>query len=676
MYLETCRSLRDDEARATAGTNDAATHQILRSRKIYLKPESMAKLPSAAKAARYGERLWHGLSHALKQTALHQSAPRANYPEVGCFPFGERARRFASWLGADAGVPRPARNDNQKSRSGRANDAASSRVLRSKTRRVGVGLMLSVAIWPLAVGGLVGCKGRVPEAGSAVMVIESSPNNLDLRVGTDAQSERVGGLLFDALVKKDAHFELRPWLAEQWEQPDARTWVIHLRDGVRFHDGRPLEAEDVAWTIRSMTDGTLVTAKGGAFAAVERVEAPDRLTVVVRLKRPDAGLLFNMSDGLFGVVPRGSGKELGLKPVGSGPFRFMSAVQDKEVVVERNRDYWADRVDRLNSGERAAADPTLLHKAQKDRAPAARGRLLERLRFAVVPDAITTALELKKGSADAESNVITLDMVHALRDAPGLRTETGPSSVAVYLTFNVADPLLRDRRVRQAVACALDRQAIVDALWRGKARVANSLLPPGHWARAADAEMAAYPHDVGRAQALLEAAGYRAGKDGVRLRLTIKTSTDETTRLMATVMQAQLRSAGIELQVRSAEFGTFYADVTKGAFQLYALRWIGVNEDPDVFRYALATAMMPPRGGNRGHYSNARVDALLAEAGAATDREVRRRDYVEVQQILAEELPVLPLWYPDNEVVHSTRMMEVRPGVAGDFGWLREARVE
>ncbi len=527
----------------------------------------------------------------------------------------------------------------------------------------------ALVLWKAAVSLLAsccvlgGCRSRRPEPGVAVMAIESSPNNLDLRIGTDAQSERVGGLLFDALVKKDAHFELRPWLAERWEQPDARTWGFHLRDGVRFTDGRPLEAEDVAWTIRSMTDGTLVTAKGGAFASVERVETPDRLTVVVRLRRPDAGLLFNMSDGLFGVVPRGSGKELGQHPVGSGPFRFVSAVQDKEVIMERNHAYWADRV--------AGPDSFGIARSQTPG-----GHLIERLRFAVVPDAITTALELKKGSADAESNGITLDMVHALRDTPGLRTETGPSSVAIYMTFNVADPLLQDKRVRQAVACALDRQAILDALWRGKARLANSLLPPGHWARAADAEMASYPHAAARARGLLEAAGYRAGKDGVRLRLTIKTSTDETTRLMATVMQAQLRAAGIDLQIRSAEFGTFYADVTRGAFQIYALRWIGVNEDPDIFRYALQTEMMPPRGGNRGHYSNARVDALLAEAGAATDRELRRRDYVEVQTILADELPVLPLWYPDNEVVHSARMSEVRPGVSGNFDWLREARVE
>ena len=521
---------------------------------------------------------------------------------------------------------------------------------------------------------LIGCCARAPQPGTVVMAIESSPNNLDLRVGTDAQSERVGGLLFDALVKKDAHFNLRPWLAERWEQPDARTWVFHLRDGVRFTDGRPLEAEDVAWTIRSMTDGTVVTAKGGAFAAVDRVDVADRRTLTVRLKRPDAGLLFNMSDGLFGVVPRGAGQEFGRHPVGSGPFRFVSAIQDKEVVMERNHAYWADRLEGDLSDLPGAATATSSTQAKaRVVQPGAR---IERLRFAVVPDAITTALELRKGSADAESNAITLDMVHALRDTPRLITETGPSSVAIYMAFNVKDPSLGDTRVRQAVACALDRQAIIDALWRGKAQLANSLLPPGHWARAADAEMASYPHDAARARALLDAAGYRPAKSGVRLRLTLKTSTDETTRLMATVMQQQLRAAGIDLQIRSAEFGTFYADVTKGAFQMYALRWIGVNEDPDIFRYALMTEMMPPKGGNRGHYSNSRIDSLLAEAGAATDRELRRRDYVEVQKILANELPVLPLWYPDNEVVHSTRMTEVQPGVSGSFDWLREARMK
>ncbi len=500
--------------------------------------------------------------------------------------------------------------------------------------------------------GMIGCRAKVEAPGSVVMIIESSPNNLDLRQGTDAQSERVGGLIFDALVKKDEHYELQPWLATSWEQPDALTWVFHLRDGVRFHDWRPLEAEDVAYTIRSLIDGSLVTAKGGNFAAIDRVQVRDRLTVVVQTKRPDAGLLFNMSDGLFGVVPRGSGRDFGLHPVGSGPFRFVSAVQDKEVVVERNHDYWAG-MPAVHAGEQR----------------------IERIRFEVVPDTITSALELEKGSADLASNVVTLDMVHRLESRPNLKVESGPGSPVIYVTFNVTDKLLRDKRVRQAVALGIDRQAIVDAIWRGQARLANTLLPEGHWAAATDAELAQYPHDVGRARRLLDEAGFRARRDGVRMRLTMKTSTDETTRLMAVVLQQQLKEIGIRLEIRSAEFGTFYADVTKGAFQIYALRWIGSNEDPDIFRYAYGSGSFPPKGGNRGRYSDARVDALLAEAAAAEDRTVRKADYVEVQRILADELPSIPMWYPNNEVVHTRRITNVRPRASGTFDFLTEAEV-
>jgi len=283
----------------------------------------------------------------------------------------------------------------------------------------------------LPVLALAGCRARNEAPGSVVMAIESSPNNLDLRQGTDAQSERVGSLVFDALVVKDDHFVLQPWLATSWERPDAVTWVFHLRDGVRFHDGRPLEADDVAWTIRSLIDGTIVSSKSGNFAAVKSVETPDRLTVVVHTKYPFSGLLFNMSDGLFGVVPRGAGKDLGLHPIGSGPFRFVSAVQDKEVVLERSPLCW-----------RAPAVP-----------PPGK-HLVDHVRFAVVPDTITTALEMKKGSADVVSNVVTLDMVHALEQAPNLSVATDESSIAIYMTLNVQDPVLRDKRVRQAMAFA------------------------------------------------------------------------------------------------------------------------------------------------------------------------------------------------------------------------------
>ncbi len=486
------------------------------------------------------------------------------------------------------------------------------------------------------------------------MAIENSPTNLDPRMGTDAMSERIGGLIFDALVRKDEHYEMQPWLARSWEQPDPLTWVFHLREGVQFQDGRPLGAEDVAWTINSLVDGSLVTSKAGAFANVARAEASDRLTVVVRMKTADASLLFNLSDGLFGVVPRGSGKEFGRAPVGSGPFRLVSQKQDDAVVLERNASYWGGA-----DGKGAAR--------------------LERVRFQVVPDAVTVALEMEKGSVDIASNQLTLDMVHALEGRPGLRMETGEGSPVMYLNFNVggtggAAPL-RDVRVRQAIACAMDRAAIVHAVWRDKARLADTLLPASHWAAAPAGDLASYPHDVRRAKALLDAAGYKADRDGVRVRLEMKISTDETTRLLAEILQQQMAAAGIALTLRSSEFGTFYSDVTSGRFEMYALRWIGSNEDPDIFRYAFGSDRFPPKGGNRGHYSDARVDALLRAAANTTDEAERRKDFVEVQEILAVEVPAVPLWYPNNEVVHTTRVLGIVTRGDGGFGFLREAWV-
>jgi len=504
---------------------------------------------------------------------------------------------------------------------------------------------------------LSACRTPPPPPGTVVLILESSPNNLDLRQGTDVQSERTGSLIFDSLVKKDADFNLQPWLATSWEQPDPLTWIFRLRDGVRFHDGRPLEAADVVWTIQSLIDpaltkslpgGTLISPKSGSFAAVDRVEARDRLTVVVRLKRPDPALLFNLSDGLFGVVPRGSGADLGIHPIGSGPYRFVSQMQDKEVVLERAPGCWSE--------------PNGL-------APYAR------LQFNIVPDTITSALELQKGSADAASNVLTPDMVYALRNSPAVEIATTPGSSIWYLNFNVADPLLRDRRVRQAVALAIDRPAIIASLDRGKARLAEgSLLPPGYWATADPASLAQYPHSPARAQALLEAAGYRAGADGVRIHLALKTSTDEQTRQLAAVLQQQLRAAGIALSIRSAEFGTFYSDVTHGAFQMYVLKWIGSNEDPDIFRYMYSSASFPPQGANRGHYVNPALDALLAQAAAESgpDAQTRRRaDYIEIQKILSVDLPSIPLWFPSSSLVHSRRLHNATAQPDGNFDFLR-----
>jgi peptide/nickel transport system substrate-binding protein len=298
------------------------------------------------------------------------------------------------------------------------------------------------------------------------------------------------------------------------------------------------------------------------------------------------------------------------------------------------------------------------------------------VRFSVVPDTITAALEMKKGSADVESNLLTLDMVHALRALPNLRTETSPGARVDYANFNVTDPALRDKRVRQAIACAIDRNALIQAIWRGQAQPADSLLPTGHWAQAPDNLLPQYPHDIVRARKLLDAAGFHPDAHGIRVRFTLKTSTDETTRLEAQAIQAELRDAGIELSLRSSEFGTFYSDITRGAFQMYLLRWIGSNQDPYIFQYAYATEMAPPKGANRGRYSNPHLDALLAAAAAEPDQAKRRDLYLKVQQILVEDLPSIPLWYPDNIVLHSPRLSAVTPNAGGSFDFLRSAKMQ
>ncbi len=284
------------------------------------------------------------------------------------------------------------------------------------------------------------------------MIIESSPTNLDPRVGIDAQSERIGELLFDALLTRDEHLNVAPGLAERWEIPDPLTYVFQLHHGVTFHDGRPLTSRDVKWTFDSLLQGKIRSTKSAAYRFVDHIDAPDDFTVVFHLKEPNATLLWNLSEGAIGIVPDGSLEEITRKPIGSGPFKFVSAEQDKEVVVERNDNYWGTKA------------------------------RLARVRFIVVPDATTRALELRKGSADAAINAFTSDTIVALQREPTLQVERAPGTVLSYLAFNLRDPTLRDVRVRQAIAYAIDRGPLLQYIWRGFAQPALSVLPPQSWA--------------------------------------------------------------------------------------------------------------------------------------------------------------------------------------------------
>ena len=508
--------------------------------------------------------------------------------------------------------------------------------LRSAVRR-----FISALFCCLLLSPLFSCSAK-PDPNTLVMIIESSPTNLDPRVGLDAQSERIDSLIFDDLLSRGDDLNVAPGLAESWDIPDPLTYVFHLHHGVKFHDGRPLTSRDVKWTFDSLLQGKIRSTKTANYRFVDHIDAVDDYTVVFHLKEPEAPFLWNISDGAIGIVPDGSGNEMTRNPIGSGPFKFVSAETDREVVIERNDGYWGEKVK------------------------------LARVRFAIVPDATTQALELRKGSGDIAINSLTADTVLTLQHESSLAVELGRGTEVQYLGFNLRDPILKDVRVRQAIAYALDRSPMIEYLWRGQAQPARSVLPPQSWAYNGD--VPAYAHDPDKANTLLDAAGYPV-RDGVRFHITMKTSTNESTRLMVAVIQQQLREVGIVLDIRSFEPATFLADVVHGAFQMYGLRWIGGNEDPDIFEYVFHSSKFPPNGANRGFYSNPKLDALVDRARREVDPNVRKPLYAEVQRILADDLPYINLWYLDNVLVHTRRVTNLKLNPAGNYDFLRTAEL-
>jgi ABC-type transport system substrate-binding protein len=509
---------------------------------------------------------------------------------------------------------------------------------RGKRHRPAARACLAAALGTCLILFACGPRSQPGDAGTVNLLIETMPANLDPRIGTDAQSQHLDSLLFSGLVTRDAQMNLHPDLAERWEIPDARTYVFHLRRGVRFHDGRPLTAADVKFTFDSILSGAVKTPKRGSFQMVDSIVAPDEFTVVFHLHEPYASFLWDLVRPAIGIVPRGAGAEVAEHPIGTGPFRFVSAQQDEEIVLGRNPDYFGPRPN------------------------------IERVRFRVVPDATTRALELRKGSADIAINSLSPDTVAALAKDPHLEVAQAPGTTLAYIAFNCDDPALAHRAVRQALAYATDRETIIKYLLRGRARPADSLLPPDHWAY--EPNVMHYVYDPQKAEALLDAAGFPRGWDGIRLHLTLKTSTEESTRLIGAVLQDEWRRVGIALELRPLELATLFADISRGSFQLYTLRWIGANNDPDIFEFVFGSKKFPPSGANRGHYRNPQLDALLDAGRIEMDQEKRKRIFSEVQKLVAVDEPYLNLWYYDNICVHTRRVTGIELLPTGEYDFL------
>jgi len=504
-----------------------------------------------------------------------------------------------------------------------------------------------------------------------VFVIESNPANLDPRYATDGQSQRIDRLLFNGLVIRDAEMNLHGDLAQSWEMPDALTYVFHLHQGVKFHDGRAVASEDVKATFEYMMNAENRSPKRGAFRLIASIEAPDAETVIFRLKEPYASFLWNLERSAAGIVPAGSPKDFGRHPIGSGPFRFVRQAQDDEVVLERSSQPGVGSLPfPKRQNQSASVDVKLLAGANalavtgQARSP---GPQTERVTFRIVPDAIVRALELRKGSADVEVSSLSPDMIPVLTKQKDLQVTERTGTNFAYLGVNFEDAVLAKKEVRQALAYATDRESLVKYLLRGEARLASGILPPNHWAY--DGDVKKYAYDPGKAERLFEAAGLPRGPDGLRVHLTLKVTTQESARLLGAALQDEWKKVGVALEVRPLETATFFSDLAKGNFQLSYAIWVGANTDPDIFGYVFSTRRFPPEGANRGHFRNARVDELTALIQTESDREKRRALCAEVQQIVAEELPYLPLWYVDVVSVHR-RDLAVELTPTGDYDFL------
>ncbi len=484
-----------------------------------------------------------------------------------------------------------------------------------------------------------GCAPALDPASTLTVAIDSGPASLDPRLGSDEASRRVNDLLFSGLFRVDETARPVPDLALSCTQPDPRTVVVTLRGGVRFHDGASLTARDVLYTYRSILENEVPSFRRADMSPVSEIDAPDERTVVFHLRDPFAPILTNLN---VPILKADSGPVAAARPVGTGPYRLVRYRKDEDLTLRRFDDYFGGR-----SGP-------------------------ETIRLRIIPAETARLLELLKGSVDLVVNDLSPDQIARVHREPGYRVESLPGHNYVYMGFNLLDPVLADRRVREAIARALDREAIVRHLLHGAATLATGLLPPGHWAYEPD--VTRYPLDPEGAARLLDAAGHPdpdGPGPGVRLRLTYKTSSSELALQQATIVQQQLARVGIGLDIRAYEWATFYEDLKAGRFQIVVSNWTEIA-DPDIYRLRFHSRYRPPAGFNRGGYRNPEVDRLI-ERGAATADEGRRRAiYAGIQRLLARDLPYVSLWHRDVAAIMRTRVRGFRLTSGADFYPLRE----
>jgi peptide/nickel transport system substrate-binding protein len=512
---------------------------------------------------------------------------------------------------------------------------------------------------------LAGCSGDVgalepgarieatPAYGDTFIdVLTGNVSGLIPNIVSDSASFEVGGLMYNGLVSRDKDLNFVGDLAESWTfSDDCRQLTFRLRPNVRWHDGRPFTAADVAFTYETMIHPKTPTAYREGFKVVEAVETPDGQTVTVRYKQPYAKALDTWSFWMLpkhlleSFVAEGKLREAPQNwktPVGTGPYRLSELKSGEKIVLVANKDYFEGRP------------------------------YLSRVVYRIIPSQATIFLELKAKGLDAAG--LTALQYRRQTDYPAFRKAYNkyryPSNGYTYFGFNLRDPRFADKRVRQAFAHAINKTELIDGVILGLGREATGPYKPGTWPY--NPNVKRYPHDMAKARQLLADAGWKdtdgdgiLDKDGKPFAFELLTNQgNEERKKIAEITQASLRELGVAVEVRVLEWAAFLKEyIKKRRFEAIILGW-GIGQDPDQYDVWHSTKTGPDELNHIG-YQNPEVDALLEKGRSSCVEQERKRYYDRLQEVLAEEQPIIFLYFRDALPVVATRVHGIQESPNG-----------
>jgi peptide/nickel transport system substrate-binding protein len=471
-------------------------------------------------------------------------------------------------------------------------------------------------------------------------------------ITSDAASHQIGSLIYSGLLKRDRDLQLVGDLADTWEfSKNCLGLTFHLRANATWQDGKPVTADDVLFTYETMIDPRTPTAYKEGFLAVKSATVLDPRTIRFEYGKPyaealDTWEMWMLPKHLLAPWARqGKLREApqNRSPVGSGPYRFQEWRSGEKIVLVANADYYAGRP------------------------------YISRVVYRIIPSQATIFLELKAKGIDYASR-LTAIQYQRQTDYPAFRQAYDKyryaASAYTYFGFNLRDPRFADRRVRQAFAYAIDKRELIEGVLLGLGQEATGPYQPGTWAY--NPKVRRYPHDPARARALLAAAGWRdtdgdglVDKDGRPFTFEILTNQgNDERKKVAELIQSSLREIGVGAEIRVVEWASFLNEyIKKRRFDAIVLGW-SVGTDPDQYEIWHSSKMGPDEL-NHISYANPEVDRLLEKGRASCDRKERLPAYRRLQEVLAEDQPVVFLYFPDALPVVSSRVHGIVPGASG-----------